>query len=509
MLFSVEKIQQIVNSAIAEAGVSNAVINGSPLGVLDNQTDIDRFGARLLSQPSIANPFITTLYQQFIYKETEANIFRSPFDYFRELRDGVAYGTYESNVQPILPLKYDMKAFDRVLDFWETPVITQYFAINRADTFPQTITKVMLRQAFKSYEEMDSFLSKLILAPRNGNKIIETNQVKMVLNQNLASGVIKKTNFTKPTTQAGWIDLASDIVATAEGMCAEPTTKYNNYENIEGSNGVKAWAQSDRRDIVLIGTTEIIAKLRTHVLAFAMHDEEVGFTFHFIALDNFDYSIYNYETREFGNAITSPLSLLLCDGGYIKLEDNLDEDYTEPNVMTLGLQRALQVQQTIGLRVDRNALAWVESEDETPVINLTDEDGKAVTMVSPDNGEDVTVFVTPKIDDYVLEFVSAAAWYNGDTAEPVQELTEAELKAITGDHYGLLITKSAVEDHENEIIVTRGDVDYSAATDAEVPGLGLDSQCFILATYSVYPTGHKELAKQFSAVTAAVFSVGE
>ena len=499
MLFSVEKIQQIVNSAIAEAGISNAVVNGSPLGVLDNQTDIDRFGTRLLSQPNYANPFITTLYQQFIYKETEANIFRSPFDYFRELRDGVAYGTYESNVQPIMPLKYDMKAFDRVLDFWETPVITQYFAINRADTFPQTITKVMLRQAFKSYEEMDSFLSKLILAPRNGNKIIETNQVKMVLNQNLASGVIKKTNFTKPTTQAGWIDLASDIVATAEGMCAEPTTKYNNYENIEGSNGVKAWAQSDRRDIVLIGTTEIIAKLRTHVLAFAMHDEEVGFTFHFIALDNFDYSIYNYETREFGNAITSPLSLLLCDGGYIKLEDNLDEDYTEPNVMTLGLQRALQVQQTIGLRVDRNALAWVESEDETPVINLTDEDGKAVTMVSPDNGEDVTVFVTPKTDDYVLEFTSANAWYHGDTAESVKTLTEAELQASGA---GLVIAKSETTGHENEITVTRGNANYATA-------LSIDEQCFILATYSVYPTGHKDLAKQFSAVTGAVFTAGE
>ena len=363
MLYSPTEINTLINNVIVSEGLNTAKINGVPLGVISDDIDLERFGSRLLSQAHIANPFITAFYQQFIYRATAQNYFTSPFDYFREKRDGVAYGTYEADVQPIFPLKYDMKAFDRVLQFWETPVIAQYFAITRQDTIPQTITKNQLRQAFSSYEAFDSFLTKLIIAPRQGNVIVETNAIKMMLNTNLANGVIKRTNFTEPVTEAGWKELAAEIVGVANGMVAEPTTDYNNYVNIEGSNGVEAWAQSDRRDLVLIGDSKILAKLKTFVLAMSFNREDVDFNFHFIELNTFDYSTYDYADRTFKNKVKSPFKLLLCDGGYIKLEDNLDEEYSDPNIMTMGLQRALQIQQTIGLRVSRNALAWVEVEE--------------------------------------------------------------------------------------------------------------------------------------------------
>jgi hypothetical protein len=198
---------------------------------------------------------------------------------------------------------------------------------------------------------------------------METNAVKMTLNANIANGVIKTrtldfTNITEEQLKA----LAAEIVGIAEGMSAEPSTEYNNFKNISGSNGVEVWAQSDRRDLVLIGETDIIAKLRTYVLAFAMHNEEIDFIFHFIPLNTFDHKTYDYETREFTGVVKSPVKLLLCDGGFIKLEDNLDYEGSDENVMTMGVQRALQVFQTIDLRVDRNALAWLDSGAESDIM---------------------------------------------------------------------------------------------------------------------------------------------
>ena len=368
MLYSKSEIQGAINRAVTTANLNNIVVNGRPVGTLSDEVDIKTFGDKILSRPNIRNPFMSALYQEFIYRASKANIFKSPFDYFRERRDGVGFGSYETNVQPIFPVPYDMKAFDRILDFWETPAVTQYFAINRQDTFPQTLTKEVLKQAFASYEAFDEFLAKLIMAPRLGNTIIETNAVKMTLNANIANGVIKTRtlNFTN-ITEAQLKALAAEIVGIAEGMSAEPSTEYNNFKNIAGSNGVEVWAQSDRRDLVLIGETDIIAKLRTYVLAFAMHNEEIDFIFHFIPLNTFDHKTYDYETREFTGTVKSPVKLLLCDGGFIKLEDNLDYEGSDENIMTMGVQRALQVFQTIGLRVDRNALAWLDSGAESDI----------------------------------------------------------------------------------------------------------------------------------------------
>ena len=359
MLYTTEQYNKIINNAIDAAGISNVKVNGVPVGHISGTTELAKFG-NILTQPVVANDFINALYNQFIYRATAENYFTSPFDYFRERREGFAVGSYEVDVQPVFPLAYDMKAFDRILDFWETPAIVQYFAINRRHTFPQTITKQMVKDAFVSYDDLDNFTAKLVLAPRKGNVIIETNAVKMMLNKNIAAGAVIKKAFTEPQSETAWKGLAAEIVGIAQGMSAEPSTEYNNYKNIQGAKG-EAWTQSDTNDLVLIGTTDIIAKLKTYVLAFAYNKEDVELNFKFIPLNSFDYSTYNEETRAFEDKQTSPVKLILCDGGFIKFEDNLDEEYNNTNGMTMGIQHALQVQQTIDIRVARNAVAWVDA----------------------------------------------------------------------------------------------------------------------------------------------------
>jgi hypothetical protein len=404
MLYTTEEYNKIINNAIDAAGIANVKVNGVPVGHISGTTELAKYG-NILTQPVVANDFINALYNQFIYRATAENYFTSPFDYFRERREGFAIGSYEVDVQPVFPLAYDMKAFDRILDFWETPAIVQYFAINRRHTFPQTITKQMVKDAFISYDDLDNFTAKLVMAPRKGNVIVETNAVKMMLNKNIAAGAVIKKAFTEPQTEDGWKALAAEIVGIAQGMSAEPTTEYNNYKNIQGAKG-EAWTQSDTNDLVLIGTTDIIAKLKTYVLAFAYNKEDVELNFKFIPLNSFNYSTYNEETRAFENKQISPVKLLLCDGGFIKFEDNLDEEYNNTNGMTMGIQHALQIQQTIDIRVFRNAVAFVDADselvtntmriaDDNPVKYLTDVDEETTVKLNggtvPEGGVTVAI----------------------------------------------------------------------------------------------------------------------
>lgn len=446
MLYTTEEYNKIINNAIDAAGISNVKVNGVPVGHISGTTELAKYG-NILTQPVIANDFINALYNQFIYRATAENYFTSPFDYFRERREGFAIGSYEVDVQPVFPLAYDMKAFDRILDFWETPAIVQYFAINRRHTFPQTITKQMVKDAFVTYDDLDNFMAKLILAPRKGNVIIETNAVKMMLNKNIAAGAVIKRAFTEPTTEDGFKALAAEIVGIAQGMSAEPTTEYNNYKNIQGARG-EAWTQSDRNDLVLIGTTDIIAKLKTYVLAFAYNKEDVELNFKFIPLNSFDYSTYNEETRKFENKQTSPVKLILCDGGFIKFEDNLDEEYNNTNGMTMGIQHALQIQQTIDIRIARNAVAWVDATSElvNNTMKVIDENpvkylyggGEQVTVklnggTVPESGVNYTISATSGMLGGPQSPVDTANIDNYVKSDKVAGLTNILSSIKTGD----------------------------------------------------------------------------
>lgn len=481
MLYTTEQYNKIINNAIDAAGISNVKVNGVPVGHISGTTELAKFG-NILTQPVVANDFINALYNQFIYRATAENYFTSPFDYFRERREGFAVGSYEVDVQPVFPLAYDMKAFDRILDFWETPAIVQYFAINRRHTFPQTITKQMVKDAFTSYDELDNFTAKLVLAPRKGNVIIETNAVKMMLNKNIAAGAVIKKAFTEPQSETAWKALAAEIVGIAQGMSAEPSTEYNNYKNIQGAKG-EAWTQSDTNDLVLIGTTDIIAKLKTYVLAFAYNKEDVELNFKFIPLNSFDYSTYNEETRAFEDKQTSPVKLILCDGGFIKFEDNLDEEYNNTNGMTMGIQHALQVQQTIDIRVARNAVAWVDATsdmvsntmrvaDDEPVKYLFDADSKV--KVALNGGTVPAAGVTVAIKSATRGLIggeqtavakATADAVFGDGTDDLTEILKAGISSGDTETPEIILSGTPLADQANSeyitVVVTINDSEFT------------------------------------------------
>lgn len=359
-LFNQAEIRKIINDTVAQIDLNAK--EKDIIGVVDDRTDLNEYANRLFKQPQIANDFINVLYNQFIFKNTEQNMFTSAFDYFRK-REEMGFGTYESEVQPIFPLKYKIDGFDRVLKFWETPATVQYFAINRSQTFPQTIIRKELRQAFRSYNDFNNYIEKLLLAPRRGNTIIENNCVKEMLNQNIKNGAVRIEKIASLKSETDYKNLAAKIQEYAIAMCSEPTTAFNKYYEVANATGVekpvKAWTQSDRRDLCLIAPAELLAKIKTYVLAFAFSKEDVDFNFNFIPLSTMNYRIYNEETREFGEEQASPVQLILCDGGFINLTDFFDEEFSDTNSMVGGIQRAIQIDQSYSIRLTRNAVAFV------------------------------------------------------------------------------------------------------------------------------------------------------
>jgi hypothetical protein len=124
--------------------------------------------------------------------------------------------------------------------------------------------------------------------------------------------------------------------------------------------------------------------------------------------------------------------VLLCDGGFIKFEDNLDDEFADANIMTMGLQRALQVQQTIGLRVSRNALAWVElAEGETlDEYKIIDENPVKHLPVGNDEETPVTISLNRKLP----RFSSSQTGFTYDVEAYASVLGSDEKIALTKDN---------------------------------------------------------------------------
>lgn len=408
-------------------GVANTVGYNGDEKLLESN-DLKAWSAPLLKQPYIFNQFWVNLCDQFVYESTRQNYFTSAFDHFRTRRDTVGRGTYETVTNPVFPLAYDMTAFDRLLQYYPPDVKVQYFMINVRDTYPLSINYMIARDALTSYENLDEIMQSLIIAPRNGHTIIENNMIKELLNVNIANSSIKSKPYTKPTTETEWRELAKDIRAIALEMAAEPSTNFNNYVNIEGADG-EVWAQSDRRDLVFIGTADVISAINTYVLN-TFNEDFVDFKFNFVVLADTGYREYNRTTREWGVKHEGIFDFIICDGGFIKLEDNFTVNLTDTNIFTVGLQMSTTVEQTISTRAFRNAIAFTSENAVLDSISLSSDN---VQLNADNTNAEITITTSPT--DYVANWVTSStpttAVLTSDNKSSI--LTDEQTKKVFDD----------------------------------------------------------------------------
>ena len=369
MLYSKQDLIQILNLT---AQTSERLTD--KLGIISQPVELAEYAKPLIDQPYIRNEWVSALINNFVYEVHSQKLFTSMFDRFRRKRDEFTYGTYETVVEPVMPMAYDMTALDRELTYYDTTVRAQYFAINREQVFPMTITRDVIVKAFKSYADLDGFLSSLMLAPRNGNTIVENEAVKEAINKNFAANAFKYVVIDEPSKTNA--DELAQLIGEAVYSMTVPSADYNKWQEIADLPNPH-YDQSDKDDLVFMGTAKSISVIRTYVLAYAFHKEDIEFNFDFVPVGkSFGYQIYDEANRRFIGYQDSPIQFIICDGGFLKLDDNFEfTGESAQGTMTLATQMALHIWQTIGIRAYRNALVFctapvveLEADDDNPEI---------------------------------------------------------------------------------------------------------------------------------------------
>lgn len=379
--------------------------------VITDDTNIGEFANPILEVPQVMNEFIGNLVNRIVYTQFTTKFFNNPLNILEGDKIPLGYAGQEIYVNPAVGRQFNTDDFVGLLQKYEADVKVQYLTVNTDLQYCVSVTRHKLKQAFVSWEALDTFISNMTQSLYNGAYIDSFNMTKGLVSSAYSSGNAVVEVVTAPTTEAQ----AKAFVTQARTYFLNmllPNTKYNAWAKVGGSGKpITTWAERD--DIVFLIRNDILAYLDVNVLASAFNIDKADLMGRIIPVDNFD--VYNRET---GNKVFDGSSILglMGDKSWFKIKEQdmyMDEFYNANNRVW---NYYLNMTKMFEYSLFANAVIFATNEPEpTETTSLTVSDNSVIVAVG--GTSDVTVTVAP-VGNEVTSAVNnsnATAVLNGNT----------------------------------------------------------------------------------------------
>jgi hypothetical protein len=435
-----DKIRAILNKIREDGNLSykNAVPK------LNEGDLLNVYGASILGNMYVKNQFLDVFMNYFMYEETKQHIFESEFDRLKRPVDMVRYGTFEAFRNTIKPMEYDEEALDRILKTYKPDVKTAYFARNRQDIFPMSVTEEELEGAFADYDKFRSFVRGLYDTLVQSNKVVEYNAIKECINVNVNGGAIKTVSI--PTITSSNAHSIAKMIRSYVTKMTKPSTQFNAYADLEGAVGDPVETNTPKMSLLLIANADTIAELSVDVLASAFNLAYADFQINLIEVDDFGYNVYDRTRRKVLERKGSNIQFMICDEALFKFDEMLNAQFDGKNNAALLRQVFYHIWQGINVRPWANAVAFVteNSQSITTTNNIAQFGSPAVLNYTPD-----TVIGT------IAEGGITVCGTNGNVIESGETGVGATVaKLLTDDYYENYFT--IADDSNNSIVsITR------------------------------------------------------
>ena len=283
-------------NAIREMSVSDGTAYHQYVPAITSDTDIATFAAPILSTPVVANEFMSRLINRIVYTSFETKYFNNPLQVLEGDRIPLGYAGQEIYINPAKRRKYDVDDFAGLLVKYEADVKVQYTQVNMDLQYPVTISRHKLKQAFVSWDALDSFVTELSNSLYNGAYIDEYQFAKGLVSSAYKSNSVQYITVTAPTTEATGKAFTKTLREMFLNM-QTPSSSYNAWSKV-GGYGREIITWSNPEDIVLLIKNSARANLDVDVLASAFNIDKATLLGNIISVDNFD--MFNDDgTRNF------------------------------------------------------------------------------------------------------------------------------------------------------------------------------------------------------------------
>lgn len=374
-------------NAIREASVEQNTIYHQYVPIIDDDTDIGSFGTPILNTPAVMNEFISQLVNRIVYTQFESKYFRNPLQVLEGDRIPLGYEGQEIYVNPAKGRKFNVDDFAGLLVKYEADVKVQYTTVNMDLQYPITVSRHKLKQAFVSWDSLDTFIGELSNSLYNGAYIDEFRFTKELVAGAYKNNVAQIRQITAPTTEA----LAKEFITQARTLFLNfqtPSTNYNAWAKA-GGYGKPITTYTNPEDVVFLIRNDIRAFLDVNVLANAFNIDKTTLLGNILPVNNFD--IYDED----GNKIFDGSNIvgMIADKSWFRIKRQdmfLDEFY---NANNRTWQYYLNLTKMYNYSLFANGIIFATSLPEIQIASLDFQapDGITLTGVGEEEGLDITV----------------------------------------------------------------------------------------------------------------------
>ena len=319
-------------NAMREMSVKNGSIYHQYVPVVTESTTIGEFGAPILDTQNlnVLNDFVGLL-QKVVYTAVYNKTFNNPLAELEGERIPLGRFVEDAMINPAKARGFDINDFAGILQKYEAEVATYYLSVNSDLQYCVTLTRDKIRNAFTSWDNLESLISGYINSLYNGAYITRYNQAKGLPLAAFERGAVKYEVITNPTNEATAKALIRKIRADYSKMQI-PSTAYNAWQDVKGDGAFALKTWSDPEDLIILISADVEALVDVEVLAAAFNLDKDSFLARKITVD--DFSQYNDDGTVAVDG--SMIKAVLCDRSFfkIKTQDFAMDSWFNPNNRT-------------------------------------------------------------------------------------------------------------------------------------------------------------------------------
>ena len=417
--------------------------------ILEDDTDISVLATPVLTVPEVYNEFCNALVNRIVYTQIETKMFNNPLRGLEGAVMPLGYAGQEIYVNPAKGRQYNPDDFAGILQKYEADVKVQYLIKNMDIQYPLTVIRTKLKEAFVSWENLDSFITGLTNSLYNGMYIDEFKWTKALVSSAYAGNMVNVEQVSSPLTSA---DLAKTFTTKARELFLNfqmPSTSYNAWSKVGGSGRpITTW--TDPEDIVILIRNDVRAYMDVEVLANAFQIDRAVLLGNIYPVDSFD--VYDDE----GNKIFDGSNLfgMIADRNWFKIkpvDQFMENGY---NANNRAMQYFLNNIKMYEFSLFANAVVFATTEATVnPTAFKFFIDGEEVTSATITKNTDVVVETVPYSANASITYASSASTY---------------ATVAKKDSQNKVITITAKADGSSNITATVGEVTGTLAVTVDV-----------------------------------------
>ena len=325
-------------NAIRETAVKDNKVYAEYVEEILPSTDIGSWALPILEFPKVMNEFVPALVQQVSYIQIERRLFKNPL----AVLDGeeIPLGSIgeEIYVNPVVGRRFNVDDFAGLLAKYEADVKVQYHQLNSDIQYPLTITRAKIKDAFRSWTELENFITANTNALYNGAYIDRYNMTK-----DLIACAYKGNNVKVEVISA--VNSESNAKAFIKNIRTKflnfqsPSDKYNAWEQVGGyGNAVITW--TPKEDIVILIRNDVLSEVNVDVLATSFNMDKADLLGNIIGVNDFDVyeNVKDSDGKIYRNKIFdgSAIVCMIADRRWFKIRNvELEmDDFYNPNNRT-------------------------------------------------------------------------------------------------------------------------------------------------------------------------------